>query len=131
MEAARAAALRGHTVTLLERERERGGQVRLAARLPSRAEFVELTAWLERELDRVGVTVETDTEATAESVLQLDPQAVVVATGSVARTSGFVAARAERPGIPGIETIRALTGRDVVGGAADLRGRGIVFHTEC
>src|SRR5204863_3701016 len=120
MEAARVAALRGHAVTLLEREPELGGQLRLAERLPSRSEFGALTAWLERELARLGVAVETSAEATAESVARLDPEAVVVATGSVARAGGFVAARAERPEIPGIETTRALTGRDVVAGARDL-----------
>ena len=131
MEAARAAALRGHAVTLLEREPELGGQLRLAARLPSRSEFGELTAWLERELARLGVTVETGAEATAESVARLDPEVVVVATGSVARSGGFVAARAARATIPGIETTRALTGRDVAAGARELGGRVVVFDTEC
>jgi len=131
MEAARVAALRGHDVTLLERDAELGGQVRLAARLPSRDEFGRLTAWLERELDRLGVTVETSTDASGGTIADRGPDKVVVATGSAARANGFVAARAERPAIPGIDTIRTATGRDVAGGLADLGRRVIVFDTEC
>jgi 2,4-dienoyl-CoA reductase-like NADH-dependent reductase (Old Yellow Enzyme family)/thioredoxin reductase len=131
METARVAALRGHAVTVLEREPELGGQIRLAAALPSRNEFNKLTAWLEHELERLGVVAETSVEATPGAIAQRAPDAVVVATGSVARAEGFVAARAERPGIPGVETIRTATGRDVAGGLADLGRRVIVFDTEC
>jgi 2,4-dienoyl-CoA reductase (NADPH2) len=130
LEAARVAALRGHEVTLLERGDVLGGQVDLAVRAPGRRELGLLVEWLRRELERLGVTVATGVEVTPELVAERAPDAVVVATGSTARANGFVAARAERPGIPGIETTRALTGRDVLANGSQPGSRMIVFDTE-
>ena len=85
MEAARIAALRGHRVTLIEREPELGGQIRLARRAPGRAELRAIAGHLAREVKRLDIAVACDTEATAQSVLALEPDAVVIATGSAAR----------------------------------------------
>jgi len=84
LEAARIAALRGHRVTLLERGPELGGQIRLARRAPGRAELGAIVDHLTREIGRQTVEVACGVEATAESVLALEPEAVVVATGSEA-----------------------------------------------
>ncbi|MEA2286876.1 MAG: hypothetical protein QOJ21_2919 [Solirubrobacteraceae bacterium] len=82
MKAAEIAAKRGHKVTLLEREDMPGGQVRLAARQPLHEEVAEVTAYLEAVLDRVGVEVWLNVEAEAEEVLELEPDLIIVATGS-------------------------------------------------
>ncbi|HVA22515.1 MAG TPA: FAD-dependent oxidoreductase, partial [Candidatus Micrarchaeia archaeon] len=50
MEAARVASERGHRVELWERERELGGQVRWAARMPYRPSLGRHVSWLAREL---------------------------------------------------------------------------------
>jgi hypothetical protein len=86
--------------------------------------------WLESEVRRLGVTVLTGTEASPETLAEHAPDAVVVATGSLARAGGFVAKRADRPAIPGIETANALTGRDVLAGAALPSGSAIVYDIE-
>jgi N,N-dimethylglycine/sarcosine dehydrogenase len=84
LEAARIAALRGHHVTLLERQPELGGQVQLARRAPGRAELGAIVDHLVREIGRLGVKVACNVATSADSIIALDPDAVVVATGSEA-----------------------------------------------
>lgn len=84
LEAARVAALRGHTVTILEREAQCGGQLVLARRAPGREEIGAVVDNLMRALARLPVELVTSVEATAETVLSLAPDAVVLATGSTA-----------------------------------------------
>ncbi len=83
MEAARVAALRGHEVVLLEKGPELGGQVNIHARAPMRGEFREVTDYLASRVNKLGVDVRLNTEATEADVLSLDAEAVIVATGSV------------------------------------------------
>jgi 2,4-dienoyl-CoA reductase-like NADH-dependent reductase (Old Yellow Enzyme family) len=82
MKAAEIAARRGHHVTLLERDDMLGGQVRLGARQPFHTEFAEVTAYLEATLDRLGIDVWRNVEADAEQLLELEPDVIIVATGS-------------------------------------------------
>ena len=81
LEAARVAATRGHRVTVLEKESRVGGQVNDAVLAPGRKDFGKLVRFLADEVDRLGVKVELSTAATAESVLAMAPDAVIVATG--------------------------------------------------
>lgn len=89
MEAARTAALRGHRVTLLEKGHELGGQVQLARRAPGREEFGAVADTLRRALDRLGLDIRYGVEADVDTVAALAPDAVVVATGSVAHVPRF------------------------------------------
>lgn len=92
MEAARTAAMRGHRVTLLERNAEIGGALNLMARLPAHEHMAEPALWWKRQLDHHGVDLRLGVEASADDVLALQPDAVILATGaSFARqgTSGF------------------------------------------
>ena len=82
MEAARVAALRGHRVVLLEKRPELGGQVNIHAKAPLRAEFKETADYLARQVVEAGAEVRLDQDATAEQVLSLEADAVIVATGS-------------------------------------------------
>ena len=82
LKAAEIAARRGHDVTLLEKNTVLGGQVRLAARQPLHEEVMEVTYYLEHAVKRLGVEVWMGVEADAEGVLDLEPDEVIVATGS-------------------------------------------------
>ena len=82
LEAARQAAELGETVTLIEREDELGGQVRLLARLPGREEFGLTVEWRRRELVRLGVQIRCGEAPSADEIAGLGPDLVVVATGS-------------------------------------------------
>jgi 2,4-dienoyl-CoA reductase (NADPH2) len=85
MEAARVSALRGHDVTLLEKTSRFGGLVPLAGLIKG-VELEDLPAllrWFRRQLKETGVKVELGTEATAERIKALKPDAVVLATGGI------------------------------------------------
>ena len=88
LEAAWVAAARGHEVTLLEQRPALGGAIRLAQRLPGREEIADLADWRIGECERRGVDLRAGVEATAEGVLALAPDAVVVATGGHATKTG-------------------------------------------
>jgi mycofactocin system FadH/OYE family oxidoreductase 2 len=83
MECAAVAARRGHRVVLCEREHELGGQVRLAVRVPNRAELGDLTRNLAGALRRSGAAVRTGADVTVEDVAAGGWDAVVCCTGSV------------------------------------------------
>ncbi|MFD2396626.1 FAD-dependent oxidoreductase [Prauserella oleivorans] len=93
LEAARTAALRGHTVVLHELTGRLGGQVAIAASAPYRADFGAHVQWLEQEVRRLGVEVKLRTPLEPDTVAAARPDVVVVATGSAPRTDGFTVMR--------------------------------------
>ena len=82
MEAARVAALRGHEVTLWEKHDGLGGQLRLASVPPHKEPIGELMDYLGVQVQKAGVRVELERESTFESVIDFEPDAVIVATGA-------------------------------------------------
>lgn len=76
------AARNGHRVTLFERQPTTGGQVAVAASVPSRAEFLDVVRNLAAECQRYGVEVRTGRAATAASLADERPDVVVLATGA-------------------------------------------------
>jgi len=110
LEYARVAAARGHGVTVLERESEPGGHVRLQALLPSRSEFGEIARWLANQARKNGAEIRTSTAVTEENlgnVLATErPDHVVVATGSRVCADGFQGWTAD--GLPGWESGHCL-----------------------
>ncbi len=82
METAIQAAERGHDVVLFESQDELGGQVRIAALAPSRAEMAGVIAYRAAELRRLGVSLRLRTRADQEMVLTESPDVVIVATGA-------------------------------------------------
>jgi len=107
LEAARVAAKGGHRVTLLERDAELGGQLRLIERGPHRADYGIVLRWYLRQLEQLKVEVRVGTEVSADDVLALDPDAVIVATGSADA----------RQDVPGNDLPHVLSGREVMAGA--------------
>jgi len=110
MEFARVAALRGHNVTLLEKEKELGGQINIITKVPCREEFSNVTRYLEREIQKLGVQVRLGTEASEDTVKRENADAVILATGA----KPFV------PDLPGVSQENVVTVWDV------LQGRGVV-----
>lgn len=79
LEAARVAALRGHRVRLVEQADALGGALRLAAAVAGRARMGLLVPWWERELVRLGVTIETGVRVGSADLVGAS---VLLATGS-------------------------------------------------
>jgi NADPH-dependent 2,4-dienoyl-CoA reductase/sulfur reductase-like enzyme len=81
MEAARAAAERGHDVVLYEQAERLGGQVNLAARAGWRENLSGITRWLAQQVEKMGIDVRLGKAATPEAIVADRPDMVVVATG--------------------------------------------------
>lgn len=83
LEAARVLALRGFAPVVLEREADAGGQLVFAERPPKKWRLEWLRTWYKEQLQKLGVEVRTNCEATPEVISQLAPVAVIWAAGSV------------------------------------------------
>ena len=83
MEFARVASLRGHEVSILEKSSQLGGNFRLASIPPKKAEILKGIHYLEREIRRLGVRVETEKEATPEELEKLKFDELIIATGAL------------------------------------------------
>jgi 2,4-dienoyl-CoA reductase-like NADH-dependent reductase (Old Yellow Enzyme family)/thioredoxin reductase len=94
LEAARVAALRGHSVTVLEAANDAGGQVRLTAQSHRRAEMMQLVQWRVAECERLGVTFRYNCYAEGETVLAENPDLVIVATGGMPEVDTLTAGNA-------------------------------------
>jgi len=88
LSAARTAALRGHEVILAEASQNLGGSVNIAMQAPRRISIGDITEWLEREVYRLNVDVRLSSYMQRDDVALLNPDAVVVATGSFPRLDG-------------------------------------------
>ena len=85
MEAARAAALKGHHVTLFERQSTLGGQLNDAALPPHKSDIALYIRHQENELKKLGVSVHYNREATVHTVSETHPDKVIIATGAAPR----------------------------------------------
>jgi len=112
VEAAVAARLKGHSVTLYEKSTSVGGQVSLMALQPGRKTMERAVRYWRQTIERLRIQLITGTEATAERILEEAPDAVIVATGSRP-------IRKPLPGVyapPGVQTVLdVLEGRFPIG----------------
>ncbi len=83
LSAALVASQRGHHVTLIDKADQLGGQLNLAKQVPGKEEFWGLVDYYKRQVELSGMTVQLNTEATAESLKGFD--AVIIATGVLPR----------------------------------------------
>ncbi|KAA0917517.1 NADH:flavin oxidoreductase [Aquicoccus porphyridii] len=86
MEAARVSAERGHEVIVHEAANDPGGQVRLTAQTPRRAEMIQLIQWRFEECKRMAVEFRFNSFADKEIVLAENPDVVIIATGGLPHT---------------------------------------------
>ncbi len=81
VEAARIAAMRGHTVDIYDMENEVGGQMNLACKPPFKQHLGLMKPYLEKQLELHKVNVHLGKKLTKEDVLNMNADAVVCATG--------------------------------------------------
>ena len=129
MEAARLAALHGHTVVLMEAQPTLGGTINLARRAPKLAAIGDITYWQEQELYHLGVDIRLSTYAEADEVLAEAPEVVIVATGSLPRRDGLQAARPEAP-VPGFDKPHVVSSHEVMLLPAERFGRSAVVFDD-
>jgi 2,4-dienoyl-CoA reductase-like NADH-dependent reductase (Old Yellow Enzyme family)/thioredoxin reductase len=127
LEAARVAASRGNKVTLLEKtDRVGGGVVRWAA-LPGRESMRTLPVYFSGQLEQLGVDLRLGVTATAQTVLDLKPDIVVVATGSYYDPQG-VLPTSQRP-LAGHDLPHVVTPEAIFAGKK-LTGKVVVVDDE-
>ena len=94
LQAAIAAARNGHRVTVCEQSAQAGGQVRLAASVPNRAELGDMIRNQLTECRRLGVTIEYGIGVGSGLVAERRPDHVIVATGAEPQRPWWVPADA-------------------------------------
>ncbi len=94
MEAARVAALRGHDVTIYEKESKLGGKIPLASMIKGNdiEDVMTIIEYLRTQVEKLNIKVLLGKEVTAQVIEKENPDTVVVAVGGVY----------ELPDIPGI-----------------------------
>lgn len=75
-------ALRGHKVTLLEKNQELGGNFRIAAYPTGKGQLTEAVRSMIVRCENAGVAIRTGVEADEAVLRSLSPDAIVLATGS-------------------------------------------------
>ena len=116
LQAAISAARAGHRVTVYEKEAQAGGQVRLAASVPNRAEFGDIVRNQLTECRRLGVSIEYGVGVWPGLVAEKAPDHVIVATG----------AEPQRPWWAPADAPNVCDVRDVLTGAAEPHGDVVV-----
>jgi 2,4-dienoyl-CoA reductase-like NADH-dependent reductase (Old Yellow Enzyme family)/thioredoxin reductase len=116
MEAARVAALRGHQVTLYERETALGGQINIASKGKNKEDINLVTSFLSMQIKKLGVAVCLGTSVTSAFIVNLKPDVVVVATGADPMI----------PPVPGVERENVCNARDVLLGKKTVGKRIII-----
>lgn len=105
MEAAIAAAGRGHDVTLYEKSNILGGQWLLAIVPPYKQELATFIEWQKNQLNKLGVKINLNTEFKLE-LLDSTVDAVIIATGATPII----------PNIPGVDLPHVVQANDVLSG---------------
>jgi len=85
LKAAEIATLRGHEVTVFEKQHRLGGRMRLAAMPPTKAVLNDFLDYLERRVRGLGVTLALDREFSVDMLVPTKPDTVIVATGALPR----------------------------------------------
>jgi 2,4-dienoyl-CoA reductase (NADPH2) len=117
MEAARVLALRGHHVTLYERNGQLGGQLRYANVPPGRGEILNIITYLERQISKLKVNIKTGEEADLQMLEEEHPDAIIIATGG----------KPIMLNLPGINGENVYIASDVLEGKASLRKEVVII----
>lgn len=116
MSAARVAALRGHDVSLYEKDGELGGQLRWARKSLKRGELEQIIRYLSTQVRKAGVDVHLNQEMDAKKVYGANPDVVIMATGGVPYI----------PFIPGADKAHVYTYLDILAGKVEPGKRVVV-----
>lgn len=104
MEAARVLSMRGHDVTLFEKEMRLGGQIHVAALPPWKQGLMGVIEYYQNALEDLGLRIVFNTEVTPKMVRDNPLDALIIATGSVPAV----------PNVVGIEKSHVLFADEVL-----------------
>jgi 2,4-dienoyl-CoA reductase-like NADH-dependent reductase (Old Yellow Enzyme family)/thioredoxin reductase len=116
LEAAVTLAERGFTPVIYEKKSYLGGQIEIAKVPPFKTKLKWMIEYYEKQIKRLGIEVHMSTEVTVATIEQLNPYAVIVATGS----------KEIIPAVPGIDAEHVIKVRNLLEKRFDARGKNIV-----
>ena len=116
LEAARVAAERGFKPVIIEKSSAIGGQLNLANKPPKKDKITWLIDYYRAMINKYGIEVHLNTEATAETISKENPYRVINAIGS---------SPVLPKSIPGLDQSFIITPPDVLSGKIDLTGKKI------
>lgn len=109
LEAARVASMRGHKVTVYEKQDRLGGRWYLGSQVPHKEHFYDIIEFYRDQAIKHGAQIELGRAITRGDVEALKPDVVIVATGSLPAI----------PPIPGADQDIVVTSDDVLGGKVE------------
>lgn len=118
MYAADTLAKRGVDVTLIDRQEELGGTVNIAKKPPLKERMQWLADYLGQDMAKNGVEVKLGTEATVEDIAAMNPEVVILATGSKSICPSS---------IPGIDGANVYAVNDVLSDKVSLAGKKVAM----
>jgi 2,4-dienoyl-CoA reductase (NADPH2) len=103
MEAARVAALRGHEVTVYEKEHELGGSMLLAATVKGfeREDLLGLVRYLKAQITKLGVDIRLGKEVSKSVIEGIKPDVLIIAAGGIH----------DVPDLPGVNKRHVVTSK--------------------
>lgn len=116
LEAARVAALKGHKVTLLEKDSRLGGQLVAASAPRFKTRLAMLVEYYETQMEKLGVNVCLNREVDADTQELVDADKIIVAVGA----HGFI------PPIKGVDKAHVLEVMDAHTGDQSRIGQRVV-----
>ncbi len=121
LEAAWVSAARGHQVTLFEKNGKVGGQVIPGSVPPYKHELTRAIRYYTTMCKKYGVDMRLGTQASAQDVLSLEPDEVILATGGTP-----IEPPIPNEGIPVVQAVDVLKGVVMAGNRVLIVGGGLV-----
>lgn len=118
LEAARVLAERGFKPVILEKSDVIGGQLVYADKLPKKEKIDWIVEWEAVQLNKFGVEIHSDTEATIDKIREFKPYAVIIATGAEPILPAS---------IKGLDLAHALTVNEILSGDVAVKNKTVLM----
>lgn len=82
MEAARVARLRGHNVTIIDKEKQIGGKFNVLSTPPEKDSFLLYKNYLENQMNKLRIKIVNEVITKADDIKKYNPDHVIIATGA-------------------------------------------------
>ena len=130
MEAARVTVMRGHDVTIYEKDDELGGQFNILTKnVKTREEMGGIIRYLSNQIKKLGVKIKLGLEVDAELIYRERPDIVIIATGSTPSRTGYSPAKPDVDKLPGADQDNVTTYWEVLKGEVEI-GQNVVIIDE-